>query len=64
MFENHVNDFFEYAVKQTQTSENDPFYEKCNKDRFPTLFVIAQDFFSIPATLVVQVVLLMIVALC
>ncbi|CAG8805790.1 10146_t:CDS:2, partial [Gigaspora margarita] len=26
-FENHVNDFFEYAVKKTPSSKNDPFYE-------------------------------------
>lgn len=69
-FENHVNDFFEYAVKKTRASENDPFYEvkqyldeqiatrttnifewwKCNKARFPTLFAMARDFLSIPAT--------------
>ncbi|CAG8760039.1 19242_t:CDS:2 [Cetraspora pellucida] len=39
-FENHVNDFFEYA--------------KCNKDQFPTLFAMARDFLFIPATSIVS----------
>ncbi|CAG8744555.1 19169_t:CDS:2, partial [Dentiscutata erythropus] len=35
MFENHINDFFEYTGRQTQANKNDPF---------------SQNFFSIPAT--------------
>lgn len=27
MFEDHVDDFFKYAVKQTHAGENDPLYE-------------------------------------
>ena len=70
IFENHADDFFEYAARQTQIIENDPLCEvkryldepiaikttnvlewwKHNKDRFPNLAAMAQDFLAIPAT--------------
>ncbi|CAG8836592.1 28663_t:CDS:2, partial [Gigaspora margarita] len=51
IFENHIDNFFEYAAKQTWISKNDPFCEwKHNKERFPNLSAMTQDFLAIPAS--------------
>ncbi|CAG8832979.1 9922_t:CDS:2, partial [Gigaspora margarita] len=51
IFENHIDDFFEYATNQTWISKNDLLFEwKHNKDWLPNLSAMAQNFLAVPAT--------------
>ncbi|CAG8788212.1 21680_t:CDS:2, partial [Dentiscutata erythropus] len=48
IFENHTDDFFEYAARQTQITEKDPL---CEVKQY---LAMARDFLAIPATSVIS----------